>query len=122
MEKHIVTAHSALSAGLSIVIPYQLEQGDEECQIKRLVISGNFDEPCLIQLGLFQDTPDAGDFSADDGSATIYSVMNKGRFLLNETTTVRVPRNWHLAVKVHNYGVGTTNYQFCVQNNYKVLS
>ena len=108
---------------------YQLEDGDEECQIKRIVLSATLDDDddyAVIKLGLFQDVPDINDLDLE--SAVIYSciVTNNAVSMINETTTVRVPRGWHLAVWTYSHGtVGPTsskNTDFNLQLNYKVLS
>ena len=110
---------------------FQLEGGLEECQIKRIVFSGSnrdgSDNDCIsLKFGLVQDnTPD---FNLED--IVIYSMLvtNNAVSLINETTTVRVPRGWYLVVWAEtiakiNLGAG----EQCVgdwhlQLNYKVLS
>ena len=101
---------------------YQLEGGQEECQIKRIVASlaiSSSSELAQFKLGLFQDAPSsAADFTDDK---IIYSfAATTGQQMINETTTVRVPRGWHIGALV--FGVTTTSYFSNVQLNYLVLS
>ena len=133
MEKFVESSRSTISGALdpnnSTPDLYQLEDGDEECQIKRIVLSATLDDDdnyAVIKLGLYQDIPTMADL--DNQSAVIYSaiVTNNAVTLINETTTVRVPRGWHLAVWTYSHAnVGATSFKhtdFNLQLNYKVLS
>ena len=132
MEKHIETGRT-LAAASEISAPtiFQLENGAEECQIKRIVLSGvtqdaGDSEANALKLGLFQESPSISDLSLQD--AVIYSIIttNNAVALINETTTVRVPRGWYLAVWAESpisQGTGDAfQVFFNCQLNYKVLS
>ena len=132
MEKQITSGARTGAAGSEQVIgSFQLENGDEECQIKRLVLSAtklptSAPGPCQLRFGLFQEQPtQVTDFIE---SATIYSyIFDTGTpQILNETTTVRVPRGWYLGYIFNNLIAvqpsETLQVGFNFQLNYKVLS
>ena len=133
MEKNVtsndITIVGAVDPHVSLPHLIQLEGGDEECQIKRIVLSGTLDDAddwAVLKLGLYQEAPSLSDLLSD--SPVIYSVglCNNNVSMINETTTVRVPRGWTLAVWIfdpNNVGVGSTvKAYFNLQLNYKVLS
>ena len=133
MEKFVAsdsnTIVGAIDPNNSTPSLFQLEDGDEECQIKRIVLSAtgaDADDFSVVKLGLFQEVPGLADLDLE--SAVIYSciVTNNAVSLINETTTVRVPRGWHLAVWAYSHdtvGVAdTVRLDFNLQLNYKVLS
>ena len=132
MEKHLRSGTlSGTSGSETVVSSFQLEDGDEECQIKRIVISAtktptSAPGPAQLRFGLFQEQPtNASDFIE---SATIYSyVFDSGTpQILNETTTVRVPRGWYLGIIFTNLiavqPAESLQPAFNIQLNYKVLS
>ena len=132
MEKHIHSSAQTGTAGSeSIIGSFQLESGDEECQIKRLVLSctkmaGSAPGPAQLRFGLYQEQPtNVSDFSDD---ATIYSYLFESGApqILNETTTVRVPRGWYLGyILTNKIAVQPSEELQTVVNfqcNYKVLS
>ena len=122
MEKHVELAAGSVALGAPPALyTFQLENGDEECQIKRLCLSIAANNQCRYAFGLFQDTPSVIAFTDDK---VIYSFCgNAGAVgLINETTTVRVPRGWHLAVMVTNQGSGAVDFTVNTQLNYLVLS
>ena len=132
MEKHLSSGvNSGTSGSEQAISSFQLENGDEECQIKRIVISAtktptSAPGPCQLRFGLFQEQPtQVSDFIE---SATIYSyVFDAGTpQILNETTTVRVPRGWYLGVIFNNLIAvqpsETLQIAHNIQLNYKVLS
>ena len=101
----------------------QLEGGDEECQIKRIVFSGaTTGAHVSFQIGLFQDVPVAADFASNNGSAVFYAAVGAQQVLINETTTIRVPRDWYIGILGTNLGVVATDISIFTQLNYKVLS
>ena len=135
MEKSInseeLVSTQAFDPDKSTPFLFQLEAGDEECQIKRIVLSGSMadtsqDDYISLRLALFQDTPSQADLDLEE--AVIYSAVlcNNNVTLINETTTVRVPRGWHLAlyfVNPNSLGMGQFNHAYVnCQLNYKVLS
>ena len=132
MEKHIHFSVQQGTAGSENIIgSFQLESGDEECQIKRLVLSagknpGSAPGAMQLRFGLYQEQPtNVSDFSDD---ATIYSFLADGGTpqILNETTTVRVPRGWYLGYCITNAIAVQPAEQLStvvnLQCNYKVLS
>ena len=135
MEKsvtsEVLTATYGSNPDVSSPVLFQLEGGDEECQIKRIVLSGSNSDSSehdylSLRLALFQDAPATADLQLEE--AVIYSIAitNNSTTLINETTTVRVPRGWTLALYFVNpvaLGAGETNYAYVnCQLNYKVLS
>ena len=132
MEKHIhSSAQQGTSGSETVIGSFQLEGGDEECQIKRLVLScakmpSSAPGPCQLRFGLYQEQPtNVSDFSDD---ATIYSFLfdSGSPQILNETTTVRVPRGWYLGyILTNKIAVQPAEQLETVVNlqcNYKVLS
>ena len=133
MEKSITFRNVTGTAGSENVVgSFQLEGGAEECQIKRLVLSmaklpGSATGPGQLRFGLFQEQPtNVSDFVE---SATIYSFLigEAGQpQILNETTTVRVPRGWYLGYIFTNsiavQPADSLMLSFNFQCNYKVLS
>ena len=124
MEKHVLEHFTSYAPGGHDIVIFDLESGDEECQIKRIVWSGVAEGNFTFRFGLFQEaTPVIGDFLTNNGSAVIYTTCTRNQFLINETTTVRVPRGWTLAVLTeHHAGANPEIAGFTLQLNYKVLS
>ena len=120
MEKSHTESTGSSSPGVPSLFTFQLESGDEECQIKRIVFSGAGNNQGTAKIGLFQDTPTVSSFTDDK---IIYSMaLNSGAVaLINETTTVRVPRDWHLAIMVSS-NTATIDFTINTQLNYLVLS
>ena len=122
MEKKIHTLPSiSFAAGGESVDSFQLENGEEECQIKRIVLSTTIDgNSGLVKIGLFQKQPTASaDFSDD---TIIYSYVWRNQQLLNETTTVRVPQGWYIGVYLRNFPGPTAQDISCnLQLNYLSL-
>ena len=101
MNKHLLDAGvlSHATPGSNVTVT-QLEMGEEECQIKRLVISFTTDAAAAyLKVGLFQKPPAAADFTDD---TIIYSLIGKNQVWLNETTTVRVPQGWYIGILTEN--------------------
>ena len=133
MEKHLESDTETLIQTLSASTGtlFQLESGSEECQIKRIVFSGtNRDasakDSMVLKFGLVQDnTPD---LNLDDIVIYSMAVTNNSIGLINETTTVRVPRGWYLIVWAETIGkISLETGETCLvdwnlQLNYKVLS
>ena len=122
MEKHIEELYPLnFAPGGESVSAWQLENGEEECQVKRIVLSATAATDAIqIKLGLFQKQPTTyGDFTDD---TVIYSLMLRNQMLVNETTTVRVPQGWFLAVGIHN-PISSVNQEiaFNCQINYLSL-
>ena len=119
MEKNVAYHQGTSNAGAPVLHTWQLENGDEECQIKRIVLSMASGAQARIRLGLFQDTPTIADFSQDK---VIYSFVTAedSNALINETTTIRVPRSWHLAMIIDS--LNSNSFFANCQLNYLVLS
>ena len=121
MEKHIefLPTVGFLANGHSISA-FQLENGEEECQVKRIVLSVCTELlPIQVKLGLFQKLPTSpGDFTDD---TVIYSYVTRNQWVLNETTTVRVPQGWYLAVQLLNANGAGQDASMNCQVNYLSL-
>ena len=124
MEHKSVSNQSPIAAGATVVYSFQLEGGDEECQVKRLVLSCSMPGVnAIVKWGLFQDQPlAAGDFSDETlfAAATVQS-----QFLIDRTTTMRVPRGWYIGVLVQNVDTNTSAPRGIYDTtflHYKVLS
>ena len=108
MEKSITPGYLALASGSNQIATWQLEGGLEECQIKRIVFSGNelgSEYGVTMKLGLFQKAPSTtADFTDD---TVIYAMSFRNQQLINETTTVRVPQGWHIGLWIQNNPGGT---------------
>ncbi len=124
MEHILDTRNSPLAAGGDVVYTFQLEDGDEECQVKRLVLSQSVQgQVTLVKWGLFQEAPSApGDFTNE----TLFAAATcRNQVLIDRTTTMRVPRGWHIGVYVQNLSAdssGPSGIQTCTFLHYKVLS
>ena len=126
MEHHINSQVAAAvgPGGIDLSV-IQLEGGDEECQIKRIVLSGATTGGHMrVRIGLFQDIPaSTSDFNANNGSAVFYAFACAQQALINETTTIRVPRDWYIGILAENLAaVASTDMSVVTQLNYKVLS
>ena len=104
MEKHVSTRSTiALPGGATNVHSFDLEGGEEECQVKRIVLSATEHGSLYgitLKVGLFQKQPTTlADFSDD---TIIYSYTYRNQQLLNETTTVRVPQGWFIGILMIN--------------------
>ena len=102
MEKHIEYLQPiSFAPGGESISAWQLENGEEECQVKRIVLSATAATDAIqVKIGLFQKLPTAGSDFSDD--TVIYSFAMRNQMLINETTTVRVPQGWFLAVLLLN--------------------
>ena len=124
MEKHVNNQPTvSLPAAGSAIDSWTLENGEEECQVKRLVISSTelgSEHGVTVSLGLFQKQPSTvGDFSQD---TIIYTYTFRNQQLINETTTIRVPQGWFLATLMRNNDpVNTAEASAVVQVNYLSL-
>ena len=124
MEHILDNKNSPLIAGADVVYSFQLESGDEECQVKRLVLSQSVQgQVTLVKWGLFQEAPTvAGDFSNE----TLFAAFTcRNQMLIDRTTTMRVPRGWHIGIYVQNLSTDTTvpaGVHTSTFLHYKVLS
>ena len=121
MEKHETTtvgAAAGLPAFATVETPFQLEGGDEECQIKRLHISVASDRAVQVELYL-GDEAMAG---AQPIQRLLLNFVCTGAQQVDRTTAIRVPRDWHLLARITN--LTGNNGEACLQStvHYKVLS
>ena len=125
MEKFVEQALTNVSAASSVIFPYQLDGGEVEAQVKRIMLSlaqsGGTSADFTFKLGLFQFAPTAADFNQDEAIVISGAVGNQCWH--NETITMRVPKDWFVALQITN--VNPANARDCVyslQLNYKVLN
>ena len=106
MEHAFHQESAPLGSGASTVYSYQLEGGDEECQVKRLVLSCSMPGVSIIcKWGLFQEEPTTyADFTNETLFATAIAAS---QFLIDRTTTMRVPRGWWIGLMVQNLDTNT---------------
>ena len=125
MQKHIQTnaPASTMPAGTSNIVSFQIEGGEEECQIKRIVLSsastsGIYHVKFALADEAFSTIADFTD------TRTIYAIRGTGPQLVNETTTIRVNRGDHLGILLDQSGVNSSaaNAAATLQLNYLVLS
>ena len=110
----------SINAGQNFIFSFQLENGEEECQIKRLVLSAAGHSNQTVEWGLFQEP---GPVSADFTSETnIMAFAYASQAIVDRTTTIRVPRGWTLGVKITNQGTAAADGLICTLLHYKVLS
>ena len=125
MQKHVKSnaPASAMAPGAVNVIDYQLEGGEEECQIKRIVLSAaSTSGVYLVKFALADEQfTSSSDFT---DTRTIYAVRGTGPQIVNETTTIRVNRGDHLGILLSQSSVnsGNANAAATLQLNYLVLS
>ena len=109
-----------IAPGGNQVFSWQLEGGDEECQIKRLVLSGGVHSNCTIEWALFQEpSPASADFTSEPNIAA-FALASQA--IIDRTTTIRVPRGWTLGCKIINQDIIATSAVVCTVLHYKVLS
>ena len=108
----------AVASFATLELPFQLEGGDEECQVKRLILSAGGSTNFQYELYL-------GD-EAMTGSQPIQRLVavfvGNGSAMVDRTTTMRVPRDWHLLARITNLGSGAADLAAQTVLHYKVLS
>ena len=123
MEKRVqIESIPNIPPGVSHIFSYQLEDGDEECQIKRLVLSFACHSNCVVEWALFDantPAPISSDFIQDVNIAVF---AGASQAILDRTTTIRVPRGFTLGVKIHNHDIIATTAALVTCFHYKVLS
>ena len=118
MEKSSVIHAGTLAAGASSEIQFQLEGGDEENQVKRLIISAGGDRVWTYSLFL-ADEAMSGSQPVDRLVAQFCGLGNQ---VIDRTTTMRVPRGWHLLARVTNLDGSQGTFIHATVLHYKVLS
>ena len=123
MQKaRILNTQAAAGAGTTNITSNQLEGGDEECQIKRLCISAASEHIIFVTVALADEAfTGAADFT---DNRILYTFVSTGPMVINETTTIRVPRGHHLGINVSTASgnPGATQADVVCQVNYLVLS
>ena len=122
MEKHIdIQQIPTIAPGGTFVHSFDLEGGEEECQIKRIVLSTAANGNHACEWGLFQEP---GPVSADFTNKTsIAAYCARAQGMIDRTTTIRVPRGWTLGVKLTNMNQNDSyDAAICTNLHYKVLS
>ena len=122
MEKFSYQNSHTVPATGDFFTSWQLDQGEVEAQVKRIMLSFSSDSTKLVayQLGLFQFTPDLAAFNEDE--AIVLSGVIGEQYAHNETITMRVPKDWWVGVKIHNWAANPSNVALSLQMNYKVLN
>ena len=125
MQKHTKSnaPASAMAPGAVNVVDYQLEGGDEECQIKRIVMSAASTSGVYFVTFALADEQFTSSSDFTD-NRTIYKFVGTGPQIVNETTTIRVERGDHLGILLTQSSVnsGNANAAVSLQLNYLVLS
>ena len=122
MEKFQNSVSRNVAPGASNVDTFQLDGGEVEAQVKRIMLSfgGIGSQLCTFQLGLFQKQPAApADF--DDETVVISGAIGN-QFSHNDTITMRVPKDWYIGLLVTNLAAQPADYVRNLQLNYKVLN
>ncbi len=117
-EQTTIGAAAAIGPLAVLETPFQLEGGDEECQIKRLHLSLACDRACQVELYL-GDEAMAG---PQPIQRLLVNFVGTNSMQLDRTTAIRVPRDWHLLARITNLtgNAGEAALQSTI--HYKVLS
>ena len=122
MEKFHSSVVRNVPNGNFSIDTFQLDGGEVEAQVKRIMLSFGVDtgKLCTFQLGLFQKQPTT---SADfDDETVVISGAIGNQFAHNETITMRVPKDWYLGILITNLGAAPADLTRNLQLNYKVLN
>ena len=124
MEKFVFQGVRNVGAGSNVILTFQLDQGEVEAQIKRIMLSmgeSGASKQAAFRLGLFQKLPTT---SADfDDETTVISGAVGNQCWHNETITARCPKDWYIGLILVNYdGASTSDLTVNLQLNYKVLN
>ena len=127
MEKQVVNGRQTGLGGGSpaiIVQAIQLDSGEVEAQVKRIMFSASNDSgqrSTAFKLGLFQFTPTIANFNEDE--AIVISGAIGTQCWHNETITMRVPKDWYIGLLLEQLDPGgTSDVTYNLQLNYKVLN
>ena len=124
MEKFVSSGTSNLSgAAPANIASFQLDGGEVEAQVKRIMLSMSSitGQSGAFKLGLFQFAPSVGDFNQDE--AVVISGVIGNHFQHNETITMRVPKDWYVAVLFEQLDpAAVVALTYNLQLNYKVLN
>ena len=122
MEKFQNSVLNTVPAGNHDISTFQLDGGEVEAQVKRIMISFGVDagKLCTFQLGLFQKLPTAAtDF---DDETVVLSGAIGNQFSHNDTITMRVPKDWYIGILITNLSPAQASLTRNLQLNYKVLN
>ena len=123
MEKMGSQGLVQVAANGNHILTWQLDSGEVEAQIKRIMLS--FGESgakkSTFRLGLFQKQPTTlADF--DDETIVITGAIGN-QFVHNETITARLPKDWWIGMIMVNFdGANDSFLTYSLQLNYKVLN
>ena len=122
MEKFVTQASQQVPAAGNLIMAHQLDGGEVEAQVKRIMLSLSESEgkKCTFKLGLFQFTPTASNFNEDE--AIVISGAIGNQFAHNETITMRVPKDWYVGLQLINFDTSPRDVTQSLQLNYKVLN
>ena len=120
MEKNLYTTETTLMASSRLEIAWQLDGGEVEAQIKRIMISASATPGITFKFGLFQFAPVTADFDSDEAIVISGAVGNQ--VWHNETITMRVPKDYYLGIQFMNWHTASNKVVWNVQCNYKVLN
>ena len=118
MEKTAVLHGGTLAPGATSEIQFQLEGGDEECQVKRLILSAGGDHIWSYSLYL-SDEAMTGAQPIDRLVAQFGGLSGQ---IIDRTTTMRVPRGFHLLAILTNVDGNQGTFVHNSVLHYKVLS
>ena len=122
MEKLQVGGLKTVSPSSSDITTVQIDGGEVEAQVKRIMMSFGVADGrlCTFQLGLFQKEPTVPtDF--DDETVVISGAIGN-QFSHNETITMRCPKDWYIGIMITNFEASLANLTYNLQLNYKVLN
>ena len=124
MEKRQINGVNNVPSGNSVIHTIQLDGGEVEAQVKRIMLSfGEYGaaKSAAFKLGLFQFSPSITDFNEDE--AIVLSGAIGNQFNHNDTITMRVPKDWYIALLLEQLDpANTSELTWSAQFNYKVLN
>ena len=126
MEKAVFNGRGTVSSGTPalIVQSVQLDGGEVEAQVKRIMLSLATDtgsKSAAFKLGLFQFAPSVTNFNEDE--AIVISGAIGNQFAHNETITMRVPKDWYIGLLLEQLDpTASSDITYSLQLNYKVLN
>ena len=122
MEKFVIQASQVVPAAGNLIAAHQLDGGEVEAQVKRIMFSAteSVGKLCTFKLGLFQFAPSATNFNEDE--AIVISGAIGNQFAHNETITMRVPKDWYVGIQLINFDTSDRTVTHSLQLNYKVLN
>ena len=120
MEKFVYQNAHTVAAGGDFFTSWQLDGGEVEAQVKRIMCSISATPGEFFSIGLFQVQPVLADFDIDEAIVISGSIGNQCWH--NETITMRVPKGWYIGLKIHNFHTANNLSVVSLQLNYKVLN